>query len=317
MLNLDNRRLAVSLLLTTLLILNACGGRSPAPKQPAHLQSGMGEIQKGITRYQKGCYQDALEFFYRAHERFSASDQVRGVAMSLNNLGNVYRHMGKSEQALLFFDSAVRIYRRLKDPKSVVQVLSNKAAALINLQQLDAAAAILKSAETSAGDDLRADLYLPLQRNLGILMIKRKQFDQAQIQLNRVLASTDPANQAQWAGINYVFGTLMIEMQNPEAAIQYLDKALAADQVAGFYRGIADDLIALAKAYQMTSNHRRATNYLERGLKIYAITGNSTMVDRVLAQLELISAQSGTNIELTKHFVSQWREGATLTSPCD
>lgn len=58
---------------------------------PEHITAGMKEIARGIARYNKGCYKDSLEYFFGAHELFVASDQLSGVAMSLNNIGNVYR----------------------------------------------------------------------------------------------------------------------------------------------------------------------------------------------------------------------------------
>jgi hypothetical protein len=70
-----------------------CAGGNAVKKKPEHIVSGMKEIQKGTTWYQKGCYKRSLEHFFRAHELFAASDQLDGVAMSMNNIGNIYRIM--------------------------------------------------------------------------------------------------------------------------------------------------------------------------------------------------------------------------------
>lgn len=72
---------------------------------PEHITAGTKEMARGITRYNKGCYKDSLEYFFRAHELFVASDQLSGVAMSLNNMGNVYRVTGDIDSALLFLTS--------------------------------------------------------------------------------------------------------------------------------------------------------------------------------------------------------------------
>jgi len=67
----------------------ACAGGNSAKKIPEHITAGSQEMTRGITRYNKGCYKDSLEYFFRAHELFVASDQLSGVAMSLNNIGKL------------------------------------------------------------------------------------------------------------------------------------------------------------------------------------------------------------------------------------
>lgn len=70
--------------------------------------------------------------FFRAHELFVASDQLSGVAMSLNNMGNVHGARGDIVSALLFFYESLAIYSDIGDPLGRVQVLCNKATALID-----------------------------------------------------------------------------------------------------------------------------------------------------------------------------------------
>ena len=120
-------RFTYPLLLSILLLVFSCGGGSvkkdPAPSHPA-----MKQLQKGLAWYQRGCFQQALVAFTKAHELFTASDRMPGVAMSLNNIGNVYRYIGDSQSALLFFQEAYKIYSRLDNLEGVIQTLSNQAA---------------------------------------------------------------------------------------------------------------------------------------------------------------------------------------------
>jgi tetratricopeptide (TPR) repeat protein len=139
-----------TLALIVSIVLMACAGGNSAGKKPAYIPAGMKAITKGTARYNQGCYQRALDYFLKAHELFSASDQLSGVAMSLNNIGNVYRIMGEIKSAVLFFEEAFKIYTGIGDHKGAVQILSNKAAALVDGGHLQEAARILDTAEALA-----------------------------------------------------------------------------------------------------------------------------------------------------------------------
>ena len=113
----------------------SCAGGNAALKAPDPLEPARKELHRGITQYQKGCYHNALPHLLRAHEQFTAYDNLTGIAMSLNNIGNVYGKLGDPESAILFFESSRAIYRDLDDINGAVQTLSNKAAVLIKIDK--------------------------------------------------------------------------------------------------------------------------------------------------------------------------------------
>jgi tetratricopeptide (TPR) repeat protein len=136
------------LILAALMIFAAisCAGGNAAVKEPDPLEPARKELHKGIAWYQKGCYHNALPHLLRAHEHFTAYDELPGIAMSLNNIGNVYGKLGDPESAILFFESSQSIYRDLDDIGGAVQALSNQSAVLITINKLDAAEATLEAA---------------------------------------------------------------------------------------------------------------------------------------------------------------------------
>ena len=67
-------RYAFSILFVMLLLVFSCGGGA-VKKDPAASLPAMKHLQKGIARYQRGCFQQALESFTKAHELFTASDR--------------------------------------------------------------------------------------------------------------------------------------------------------------------------------------------------------------------------------------------------
>ncbi len=153
-------------------------GLSPAAKQ----------IKKGTAWYNRGCYKRSLNSFLKAHELFSGADNLSGVAMSLNNIGNVYRITGDFNTATAFFEESFNMYKDIKDYHGSVQALSNMAATYLVENKIGKASKTVKQAEKIASN--KGILFLPLLRNKGILFMKQKKFAEAETIFKKVLHKT-------------------------------------------------------------------------------------------------------------------------------
>jgi tetratricopeptide (TPR) repeat protein len=293
----------------------ACAGGNSAKKIPEHITAASKEMTRGITRYNKGCYKASLEYFFRAHELFVASDQLSGVAMSLNNIGNVYRVTGDIDSAVLFFDESLAIYADIGNHLGGVQVLSNKAAALIDGNRLKKAEKVLNTAEETAKKN--RILFGPLLSNRGILLIKKMEYKRAEELMQMALANTDPENLSEFAAANFGLGNLMFETKRYEKAIDFFKTALKADRLSGFNKSIADDLAAIGSACLRLGKNKLAVNFLKRSVEIYALIGNNEKVHNVMEKLEKVSEKTGIDLSITKHFVKRWLEGKAFESLCE
>lgn len=300
--------------LLSAILLFACAGSNSAKKPPEPSNAGIKEITRGITRYNKGCYKDSLTYFFRAHELFTASDQLSGVAMSLNNIGNVYRTTGDIESAALFFDESLAMYHSYGDKRGVMQVLSNKAAALIDNGMLEEAEESLKLAENIS--EKEKIVFGPLLNIRGILFIRKKEYAQAEDTLQKAVSAVQPNNFSELANVNFAMGNLMLETKQYEKAVHFFKAALEADRLAGFSKGIADDLAAIGSVYLLQGKNESAVNFLKRSIKIYALNRNHKKATKIMRQLEKVSKNTDFNISVTKHFVKRWLEGKTYESPC-
>jgi tetratricopeptide (TPR) repeat protein len=101
-----NRKINIAICFYALLLCACATADTAKNLLPPDTIAGMNELNKGNHYYQKGCYPQAFEHFFKAHERLVASDHMAGVAMSLNNIGNVYRATGDLNSALLFYEEA-------------------------------------------------------------------------------------------------------------------------------------------------------------------------------------------------------------------
>jgi len=296
-----------------LFLVLACGG-APVNLTPEVSHPAMQHLQKGVGLYQRGCFQASLDAFTKAHELFTAADLLPGVAMSLNNIGNVYRYIGDSPSALLFFEEAYEIYIRLDDRDGAIQALSNKAAVLIQNDRLDAAENTLNAAETMARAS--GKIVAHVLNNKGILLMRRQQYDAAEFILQEALGATATENLHGSATIYSSLGNLMAEKADYETARKLYEKALDLDRQSGFHPGLADNLKAIGKVCRQQGLYAQTTDYLQRSVKIYAILGNREQVKDIMTMLEESAARANIDLTMTRHFVHKWSNGQISGHPC-
>ncbi|NNF98396.1 MAG: tetratricopeptide repeat protein [Desulfobacteraceae bacterium] len=290
------------------------GGAQRITRTPKHLSVGTKEVQKGTGWYEKGCYRRALTHFFNAHELFTATDQQKGVAISLNSIGNVYRHLGDNKSALLFFEEAISVYAGLDDRSGLLNAMSNKTATLIDDGRLADAETLLDEAEELAGENnLR-----PFQvfNNRGVLLTRNKDYGAAEESLLKAKRYADMGNPLESATVKFALGILKMETGKYDDAVDLLSAALDADRITGFHAGVAEDLNALGTAYLKMEKYQTAAAYFKRSVKIFALLENREKTAGVLSALSEISLNAKVNMDMTTYFVDRWLAGDINENPC-
>lgn len=293
----------------------ACAAGKPEKRIPRHLSAGAKQMTKGLEWYQKGCYGRSLEYFFKAYELYSASDVLDGVAMSLNNIGTVYRAMGDYEEAASFFDEAYAIYSDLHDQREAVKALSNKAATLIHMERLDKAEQVIEEALRVLPPN-NTNLLIPVLQNKGILMTKRGAYEAAEEVLANCLNQADVLDPMGMASLHFAFGNLMLKTGRPADAIASFEKALSIDRDLGFYKGMADDLFFMGLAYTTLYQDEKAARCLMRSIKIFALINEAGQVYETMKYLKEAAQKAGVDISLTEAFLERWRQGRLYETPC-
>lgn len=310
------RRLRVLLVTVLSVLLCSCAGGKPSREIPRHLTAGGTQMKRGLGWYQKGCYRRSLECFFRAYELYSASDLLDGVAMSLNNMGTIYRITGDYDRALSFFDESFAMYSDLNDQEGAVKALSNKAATFIRAGRLDEAEQVLEEAlrMLPAGGD--EDRKVPIEQNRGVLLTKRGAYEAAEKVLSKCLErvrSLDPMGRA---SLHFAFGNLMLEANRPSNAVASFEKALSIDRELGFHKGIGDDLFSIGRAYLKLGQHKKAAQCWKRSAKIFALIDQAPELHETMKLLTETAKNADVDISVTEAFVQRWLNGELYESPC-
>jgi tetratricopeptide (TPR) repeat protein len=225
-------------------------------------------------------------------------------------MGNAYRALGRPGDALALFEEAQLLYGESSNSAGLRQVLSNKAAALMDLCRLDEAEKALDQAEKTSLPG--QPVFLPAVVNRGVLLTRRGDLQAARKVLDAATAAAPES-----ASACYAMGALLMEGGDLREAEKYFQAALKADQAAGFYAGLADDLQKLGDVHQRLNDAAAALNYWKRSVRIYAPLGLTRETDIVMDKLKTEAAKSGTNLEVVEAFVQRYQKGKSPGMLCD
>lgn len=292
----------------------ACAASPNTTSTVDRSDQGERELKRGTHWYHRGCSRKALDHFQAAYEYFSLRDQPQGVARSLIGLAHLHRLADNRENALLLYDAALAAARRCDDPTATARALSGKAAFLIDSDDLSAAETLLDEAQLISlkGSSISAMLL----NHRAVLAMKGKRYDEALTLLDQAAPSTVETDSPAAATIRFTRACVLKRTGDEEKAMELFQQALELDRGAGFSRGIAADLLAMADISEQSGQNENALDYLERSLKIYALMGNRNIVLDHLDRLESLAGQAGSDTRITVHYINQWLAGEAVDVVC-
>ncbi|MDY6905942.1 MAG: tetratricopeptide repeat protein [Thermodesulfobacteriota bacterium] len=295
--------------------LAACGSqRQVVTPQHQALSAAGNTMQQAIATYNRGCYRAALKEFYRAHELYTLNDNLKGIAMCMNNMGNIYRKMNAHTDAIAFFDKAFELNQQISNTSGALQALANKAAVVIADNRLEEAGAMLDKAVAMLPP--KAPIPVPILNNRGILYAKQGKTDAAEAILHTALSQTAPDDLALKATVNASLGNLMAETGRHAEALAFFTAAYEADKQQGANRNMAEDLSSMASACMAIGTDRKAVEYLERSINIFALTGDVVRAHKEYERLVSLAETIRYDISITSHFVKKWLKGDMIRTYC-
>jgi len=302
-----NFQLKIGLMIFATLFFYSCGSTSIQPTPSKTYSKAVLTMNQGVKWYEKGCYQKAIKLFWDANEQFSAVDLPEGVAVSLNSIGNANHHLGEIDEAILILKQSLIIYEQLNQPQKQIKNLSDIAATYLTVEDLKSAEEWIDKGEKLSKKWELDEVALILTK--GIWLTHKKDYDQARKVLLSALDLVEPGDLATMGTSHAALGHLELEAGNLDAAQKYFVFALDADRQSGFYRGIADNLAELGQI-SIQQNHTLAgLFYLQRSVKVYALLGDNTRVDQLLAQIKPLADSVDQDIRLTQTLTHRWLKG--------
>jgi tetratricopeptide (TPR) repeat protein len=214
----------------------------------------------GKVHWLNGDYALALEYTLRSLSMRRKLGERRNIALSLNNLGLVQQDSGDYKGALDSFDQSLRIRREIGDLVGVSVTLNN-----------------LGTVAQDTGDDKRA------------LALFEEAFEIAKDTGDRYRIALFLTNR----------GETHNRLGDPEKAIELLKQAEEIADELGDKLGLAEAVRGLGKAYLARREYTKARECTQRALELFSETGSKVQLGVALRSLgEVTSAASAGGAEL-------------------
>ncbi len=307
-------RFKVIVMIVLTAIIQACAGGDPQPRPPAHERQSTFYVNQGVELFNQGCYADALDYFQDAHQRFTAADNLPGVARSLHNIADLYYRLDRMPDALAVYDDAIPVFRALGDGGGLAQTLSNKSAALLALGRVREAKEAMAQADAAATQNEHAALRLKMH---ALLAIHDNDLGQAETLIVKALAAVTPDDGGVLSSLYYTRGHIAFKDNRVADSIKAFEEALILDRKSRTFFDIARDLAALGRCHADQGDHPQAVNYFKRSAKIFALLQRQDKAAEMVDRLKQSAAKTDIPIDATLHWVAQWLANPATVTLCD
>jgi len=214
----------------------------------------MGLQTKGLSQYLKGDYANALKFYTQSTKIFEQLSDLKGVAASLGNIGNVYWAQGEYATALEYLTQGLKLDEKLGDQKGIAASLSN-----------------IGNIYGEQGDFTKALDYYTRSLKIGEQLGDRKEI----------------ANSLHNIGIVY-------HMQgNYTVALDYYTQSIKMEEQSGNQQGMANGLNNIGSIYSEKGDYSKAMEYYLQSLNIYEQVGDQQGVGYSLNNIGFIYNEIG------------------------
>jgi len=227
----------------------------------------------GKLHWLRGDYHRALEYTERALVMRRQIGDRRSIALSLNNLGEVYQDSGQFSRALECFEQALQIRREIGDLVGVAVTLNDLG---------------------MVAQDQRDD-----QRALAL-------FKEA----HEVVRETADRNRIALVLTN--FGKILNRVGEAEKAIFYLKQAEELADELGDKRGLAEAVRGLGRAYLARREYTKARECMIRAVDIFTEIQNKVEVGIALRALAEVSAEGSAGGEWQQNAQSYLLQSITI-----
>lgn len=227
-------------------------------------------LNLGLQKYDSSQFQDALQYWERALKIYQAINDLNGQAHTLNNLGEVHY------RNLNECEKAIEFYQQVASIYEQISVSQGRAKALFNLGEINT---FMSQFE------------------------KAIEYYQQALSIDKEIGHRQGVAQALGnIGNNY------IRLDNASRAIDYLQQALSLARELGDRQIEANALGTLGSLYLSQSEYSLAKSYLQSTLTIAQVLNNQPMADLVQALLQL-SEEGQQEKSANDTFMQEFGEG--------
>jgi len=238
-----------------------------------------GYQKDGISQFNSGRYEQALDMFKLAYQLNASIDNEEGMVLTLNSLGKTKLAELEEDESFEYFTRALIIAERLNDEFLLMQTKGNIADFYIKLDKIDKAYSLLNE-EYNKIKSVNNEESAYIAHNLSLVLRKQKKYDEALLYLNQSLTYNLKNNALMaLAGDYYMKASIHSLQKKYTEAFEYAKKALYYDKMIEYSRGIAADLDALSIISFKMGNKEDAESYKTRSTAVLEAIANINSIE--------------------------------------
>lgn len=254
--------------------------------------------------------QAELEQLVRQHQdllaRLERAGNRQAVAQVTNQLGSVYFHYGRPEQAVQWFEKALNLAQQIEDRSTQINALINLGLVLMNTGKYERAAKSYEKVLELSRGIADPGLSAMVQQNLGILYFQWGKPDKSVEAYEKSIALRRKMGDAKWEAITLLnLGQVYSHMGKQDKALEAFETSQSMlqrmEQTKEIKIGRAGALTRLAMVYTAKGQYAKAVESLEKCRSLAREFNDLKMQADALAQLANVSFYRGQYKEAARH----------------
>ncbi|MFZ1029663.1 MAG: tetratricopeptide repeat protein [Limnoraphis robusta] len=260
-------------------------------------------LQTGQQQFQTSQFKAALNTYQQALALFQKTNNKRGEAETLFNIGVIYRVLSQYSQATEFVEQALEIAESLNYQNLIASALSERGVIAYSLSQFPEALKFYQQAielSQKIGDRHTEGRTLD---HLGVVYRRQGNYNRALSLHQQALAILQELNQKspQALVLNNI-GIVYSRQGNYPNALEYNQKALAISREFGDRYIESRILLSLGVVYQNLSQYSQAQKFFQEALNIQKEIGDQIGVGQTLNSIGAIYYTLGQFNEALKFY---------------
>ncbi|HEV8323621.1 MAG TPA: tetratricopeptide repeat protein [Myxococcota bacterium] len=264
-------------------------------------KGGVAYNKMGRAYREKGDYRKAVEALQRGLGLFRDSGDLRGVASSLDDIGQVHLNQGNYDAAHRYATDALRHRRRLGDRRSVGTSLLLLGNVNLHIGRLDEAELCFREARELFAQTNDREGQARALNSLGMLSHTREQLDRALARYEEALRiSQEIGNRRHEAAVLNNLGEAHAQRKELGLAEQYLKEAEEICRELGDKRLTTEVLRNVGNVYRKMGELAKAQDYVTRALEVARSLGSKEYIARALQALAEVHTHAIYDASMTR-----------------
>lgn len=213
-----------------------------------------------------GSYQKSIEYFLKALAIYNDLDEQEGIAWTSLSIARLFKRLGLYEKAIQYAEPALQKYREIEQKtgssNGVTLSLSELGSIYFHMGHFDKA---IENTQTVLDINTRNHNIQGQAANhlsLGVICFEKRDFKNAEKDLNRALELKRQVNDSLDLSMLFRYlGETMIQENNLQLGINYIEKGLSIAQKHQLLSDIKDSYFSLSKAQIKQKNFPKALEY--------------------------------------------------------